>query len=488
VRWVHSSEVLDIGGLLRGGEVLLTGGTALRGLDESGLAGYMDSLSARGLAALAVQTVGWQEREVEPLVAAAAAADVVLIEFRQTVPFVDVTEAVNSAIVTRHARRHTLVDDLSRRIAEHISTRGPELPPILELVASELQARVRIFGASLGEGDLIGEAGGGGLSPEETTEPGAGAGEVGRTPGGGRADAAVNSAEAVVIVAGHVAAHLLIESAVATADLLEAAANRLSEVLALALAQTFGPSADQLAESRLMLAVLEGAPLETVRRLWGATTLAEGPACMVYAVPLAPSTAHEVLLRRVVMRAAGSPWARGRALLVPLGGHDALARRADLVSVLTDALGVLPVTCAVGPVVWDGALAGESIADALALVDEHDRGPAVIDSMEHFGRRVLRQLETLKFVSRHVQSALGRVISWDARHGSRLVETLSCWLDAGCNTTAAAARMHVERQTLHKRLTTAFELLGGDPRLGGDLWSLHVAVRVATAGTRAPAT
>lgn len=488
VRWVHSSEVLDIGGLLHGGEVLLTGGTALRGLDESGLAGYMASLSARGLAALAVQTVGWEEREVEPLVAAAVGSDVVLIEFRHTIPFIDVAEAVNSAIVTRHARRHTLVDDLSRRIAEHISTRGPELPPILELVASELQARVRLFGAHVGEDDVIGEAGTSGLSPEGMAAPGVDAGEVDAVQVTGGADAEMNTAEAVVIVAGHVAGHLVIESAVATADLLEAAANRLSEVLALALAPTFGPSADQMAESRLMLAVLEGAPLETVRRLWGATTLPDGPACMVYAVPIAPSTAHEVLLRRVVIRAAGSPWARGRALLVPLGGQDVLTRRAELISSLADALGMLPVVCAVGPIVWDGASAGESMADALALVEEHGSGPAVIDSMEYFGRRVLRQLETLRFVSRHVQAALGRVISWDARKGSRLMETLACWLDAGCNTTVAAGRMHVERQTLHKRLSIAFELLGGDPRLGGDLWSLHVAVRVAMAGSMAPAT
>ncbi|WP_324590309.1 PucR family transcriptional regulator [Citricoccus sp.] len=468
VRWVHSSEVLDIGGLLHGGEVLLTGGTELRRLDGAGLAGYMASLSARGLAALVVQTAGWEQREVEPLVTAATAAEVALIEFRRTIPFIDVTEAVNSAIVTRHARRHTLVDDLSRRIAEHISTRGPELPPILDLVASELRARVRLFGVHRGEDDLIGEAGTTGSPPEGTAES--------------------NTAEAVVIVAGHVAAHLVIESAVATTDLLEAAANRLSEVLALALAPTFGPSADQLAESRLMLAVLEGAPRETVRRLWDATSLPQGPACMVYAVPLAPSTAHEVLLRRVVIRAAGSPWARGRALLVPLGGQDAPTRRAELFSSLADALGTLPVVCAVGPIVWEGAAAGESMADALALVDEHAGGPAVIDSMEWFGRRVLRQLETLAFVARHVQSALGRVISWDVRNGSKLVETLACWLDAGCNTTVAAGRMHVERQTLHKRLSTAFELLGGDPRHGGDLWSLHVAVKVVVAGSTAPGT
>lgn len=497
VRWVHSSEVLDIGGLLRGGEVLLTGGTALRGLDEPALARYMGSLAERGLTALAVQTVGWDEAEVAPLVAAAAAAGVVLVELRQTVPFVDVTEAVNSAIVTRHARLHTLVDELSRRIAEHISTRGPELPPILALVAAELQARVRLFGSRVGEGDLIGEAGGGAESAREDAVPGAsavpgqgagpGADGADAVPGALAPDAEVNRAEAVVIVAGHVAGHLVLESAEASADLLEAAANRLSEVLVLALAPTFGPSADQMAESRLMLAVLEGAPLATVRRLWGATTLAEGPACMVYAVPLAPSTAQEVLLRRVVMRAAGSTWGRGRALLVPLGRQDALARRADLVSSLADALGALPVVCAVGPVVWDGTSAGESMADAVALVDEHDGGPAVIDSMDLFGQRVLRHLETMAFVTRHVQSALGQVIAWDARHGTSLVESLACWLDAGCNTTAAAGRMHVERQTLHKRLTTAFELLGGDPRLDGDLWSLHVAARVATAGVVVPA-
>ena len=466
IRWVHSSEVLAIAPLLRGGEVLLTGGMALLALGDSERREYVESLAARDVAALAVETTGWDAAAVDALTEAAAKAGLTLVELRRVVRFVDVAEEINSAIVNRQARIQSVVDGISRRIAEHISTRGPELPTILRLAADGLDARVSLTGR---DGTFHEEGG-----SEEVGTVGDGAGSPPR------------SAETGIVVGGYVAAQLLIESRSAEDDLLSAAANRLSEVLALALAQSFRPSADQIAEGRLVQAVLDGASRTAVGRLWAGTLLAPGPACVVLALPLGLANAHEAVLRRAAPRAAAGAWGRGRALLVPLAGPDPLERRTALVGALAESVDGSPVRCAVGPLVWDGTNAHESFTEARTVLDEAAEQPGVVDVAAQFGRRVARHLEAAPFVPVQVRSALGRVHDWDRRHGTPLVETLARWLDSGCNATATAARLHIERQTLHKRLSKSFELLGGDPRVTGDVFPLHVAVRVALLGADLP--
>jgi len=58
VRWVHSSEVLEIAPLLRGQELLLSGGDALLNLRPAAQHEYVRSLAARHVTALAIQTAG----------------------------------------------------------------------------------------------------------------------------------------------------------------------------------------------------------------------------------------------------------------------------------------------------------------------------------------------------------------------------------------------------------------------------------------------
>ena len=193
------------------------------------------------------------------------------------------------------------------------------------------------------------------------------------------------SAKTGIVVGGYVAAQLLIESRSAEDDLLSAAANRLSEVLALALAQSFRPSADQIAEGRLVQAVLDGASRTAVGRLWAGTLLAPGPACVVLALPLGLANAHEAVLRRAAPRAAAGAWGRGRALLVPLAGPDPLERRTALVGALAESVDGSPVRCAVGPLVWDGTNAHESFTEARTVLDEAAEQPGVVDVAAQFG-------------------------------------------------------------------------------------------------------
>ncbi|MEO8906748.1 MAG: helix-turn-helix domain-containing protein [Microbacteriaceae bacterium] len=67
----------------------------------------------------------------------------------------------------------------------------------------------------------------------------------------------------------------------------------------------------------------------------------------------------------------------------------------------------------------------------------------------------------------------------DRTRDGRLLETLSCWLDHGCNASEAARSLHIERQSMHNRLNRIFNLLGGDPRSTGRLAGLFVATRLA---------
>ncbi|MDI3329293.1 MAG: PucR family transcriptional regulator [Micrococcus sp.] len=453
VRWVHSSEVLDIAPLLRGGEVLLTGGTQLLALAEAGRRSYLEALASSDLAALAVEMTEWDAADVEALAALAGAAGLTLVELRRTVRFVDIAEEINSAIVNRQARVRAIVDDLSHRIAEHISVHGPDLPEILRLAADALQARISLVGP---EGEVR---------------------QAGEEPGATLED--VVAQEAGIVVGGHVAARLQVESATAGADVIAAATSRLAEVLALALVQSFRPSAGQVAEVKLMRAILDDAPRDAVERLWADTALPEGPACVVLGVTLGPTAAHEAVLRRAIAVGAGAPWGRGRAVLVPLSGAEPPAQRIAVVSALQEAIDGLPVRCAVGPLVWDGVDAHDSFTEARALMEDDGDDPGVVDVSARFGSRVAARLEATDFVPVQVRAALGRVQDWDRQHGTALMETLGRWLDSGCHATSTAERIHVERQTLHKRLAKAFELLGEDPRDGGDVFPLHVAVRVA---------
>lgn len=59
VRWVHSSEVLDIAPLLSGGELLLSGGQALAGVTAERQADYVRDLAAR-------ESLHWPSRRVRP--------------------------------------------------------------------------------------------------------------------------------------------------------------------------------------------------------------------------------------------------------------------------------------------------------------------------------------------------------------------------------------------------------------------------------------
>ncbi|MCQ4082387.1 PucR family transcriptional regulator [Streptomyces sp. RB6PN25] len=101
VRWVHSSEIYEIGPLLCGSELLLTTGLGLAGADAGARRHYVRDLAERGVAGVAVE-VGRSLPDVPyEIVDESRRRDLPLVALRRVVPFIRITEAANTAIVTQ---------------------------------------------------------------------------------------------------------------------------------------------------------------------------------------------------------------------------------------------------------------------------------------------------------------------------------------------------------------------------------------------------
>ena len=87
VRWVHSSEVYEMGSLLAGGEVLLTTGLGLHGRSPEQLAAYVEQVADAGCVAIGLE-VGRSLFEIPASMSEAAdRRGVVLVSFGAVVPF-----------------------------------------------------------------------------------------------------------------------------------------------------------------------------------------------------------------------------------------------------------------------------------------------------------------------------------------------------------------------------------------------------------------
>lgn len=104
VRWVHVSEVLDISGLLAGGELVLTTGLELE-KDPGLTASFVASLEQAGAAGLVVELTGKRDRSLAALRAAAQGTTLPVAVVQRRVRFVQVTEVVHRMIVAEQLER-----------------------------------------------------------------------------------------------------------------------------------------------------------------------------------------------------------------------------------------------------------------------------------------------------------------------------------------------------------------------------------------------
>lgn len=98
VRWVHSTELADIGPLLRGGDLVLTTGVALSS-DAAALATYAGSLVDSGAAGLVVELGRRWASLPDHLVAECERLGLPLVALRREVRFAAVTQAVGERLI-----------------------------------------------------------------------------------------------------------------------------------------------------------------------------------------------------------------------------------------------------------------------------------------------------------------------------------------------------------------------------------------------------
>lgn len=464
VRWVHATELLDIAHLLRGGELLLSTGQELLKLREEAQAAHVLALKERGISALVLEPYARTAQITPQLIEAAEQAKLPLIRLRHTVPFVDITERINRSIVSKQAATLQQADMLSQRLAQRIATSGPNLSPLLQMIGDDLGLTASL--QSL-EGQVL-------VASE-----------------GERIAAPFNVATDVV-VGGDVAAHLVVECRQPDqAEHVSMIVQRLGSIISLAYAQHHRPSHEQLANHALMQAIIDDA---------GEHYLAERAveAGMDTKVPLCVGVvqSHDMArLRTQIERALHGEVRPGCIslhnnrlyFLIELEAQGASRAREACILRLRQALGGLAMECAIGPLVGSVTRAPLSVQHAL-LLDRFASVRAlesrVRDASDYALERLFARVDNAPAANGFVQEVIGDLIAWDRARQADLVPTLYAWLATGCNATATAAQLYVERQSLHKRLKKIFMLLGGDPRQTGTILQLHLACRIQLAQER----
>lgn len=476
LRWVHSSEILDIAPLLDGGELLLTGGEALSLASEERRITYIRQLAERGVAALAIETGAALASLPSAMVSAAEAAGLPLIELRKVVPFVGVMQAINSTLVDESVSQLRRADEASHAMAVELA-HGGSLDRILAVLAGIIRAEVTL--ASLTGATLA------------SATPGYD--EAAASPTAGQEDARLIHID--VPVRGILAAQLSLRvPAGEDENLARTAGKRSVDILALAMMQRMSPGLREVAGAALIRAIDSGSQPWRLQQLASAAGIPASVPLVAIVVRSDTSqqlrTAVEQLLARTSQSHATYVDNAELLAVAGLGGGSPEESRRRLLAGLLELPAIATTSAAVGPAVAGISDAPWSLSEAKLTLElaaspqpsrpeaggaHHSVVDAEVFAVERLAVQSLDPYQRRNFV----RQQLGALLDYDAQRNSRLLDTLATWLDCGCNTAHAARELHLERQSMHQRLRRIFELCGGDPRDTGRLAPLHLATRLA---------
>ncbi|MDQ8704969.1 PucR family transcriptional regulator ligand-binding domain-containing protein [Streptomyces sp. LHD-70] len=474
VRWIHSSEVLAIAPLLRGGELLLTGGSTLARAGESQQRSYIQSLSDRAVAGVAIET-GAELAEVPPaLLAEASGLGFPVIELRRVVPFVEVAEVINASLVDDSVVRLRSAGALSHEMSGVLAD-GGGTQEVLDTLARHVSVGAALFDPA---GRVIATSGSGGVPEPELPHAPVPEPELPHAPSAMEAPLTLRGVPTATLV--------LYPGAEADVALLELAQDRAVEALQLALLRTRPPGVQELAAGELVrLAAGENARPQRIRRLGESLRFPPDGQVIGVAVQAAgrPTAFQglEGVLARHGRTAIDMPSPLGIHALVSLRAPRRSARgvRARLIAELTE-WSAGRTAIAVGPTVPELADAAVSLRAAMECLRQPGGGFAagVVDASEQSVERLLLDDSFRGPAERLVREQLGPILA--LRDGERelLLTTLSAYFETSFNKTRTAADLHLQRQSLYARLRRAFDLLGGDPTGTPRALPLHLALRL----------
>jgi purine catabolism regulator len=493
VRWAHVSELADIAGLLRGGELILTTGVALPG-DEADLASYVADLDNVGVSGLVVE-LGRRYREALPpaLVRAAEGRGLPLVALHRETRFVAVTEAVHARVVDAQLAELRASEEAHQTFTE-LSVEGAEPAEVVRQAAR--MARHPVVLENLAHQVLAYDAAG--HDPADLLAGWEARSRALAVPGRTGVDERTGWLVTVVgargldwgrlvLVADHpVGGHesMLLERCASTLALgrlverdRESLERQTHRTLLAGIIEHSWPTAEVVLRARALGVPLEGRRLVAVVARRGAAdeqpVLAAEQALRDLAETVAAAV-RECRLTALVgaVDDAGVGVLLARPLTSP--ADAAPEQLADAVRRLAgDELVV-----AVGSEVTDVRDVRRSFLEAAHVADAAGRLPGrTLHRLEDVRiRGLLHLLRDDARLQTFVEREIGPLLAYDDRHGTRLTEALTAYLEHGRNKSAAAEAAHLSRPAFYERLHRVERVLGADLDAVDSCLSLHVAL------------
>jgi purine catabolism regulator len=442
VRWVHTSELAEAPYLLKGGELLLTTGLGISGRGPLGEAAYVAALAGRGAAALALE-LGWSYLAPSPaLVTACREHGLPLLVLHEVAPFVEVTEAVQSAILERAATSTRRARNVRQALTDALlDGAGPQ--ELTTVLADLLAAPVLVTTA---EGALVASMGVDARSSARRRRPLA------------RQD--------ILLLERHWGQLVVLPPCSTDGPTVMAACTYGAEALGLALLRSTAAGDLDDRRRRLVDDLIERhwrTPAELVARarVLGLPFPAEGR----YAALVVTDVG--VVEPESVVRAVVAALAPGTALVADVDEHVVAVVRTS--SVLADARAVLGAVDVLGdsrPRVVVGTVVGrledvdQSIMRARTALELTAGGDRVVSAADMTAPLLLAGVRDEPLAAHLVREEIGPLADHDAAHGTDLVRTLRVYLAHSSSKVRTAAALRLRRQTLYARLQRIEELIG----------------------------
>lgn len=474
VSWVHSSEIFEIGPLLTGGELLLTTGLGLAGLDAGTRRHYVRDLAERGVAGLAFEVGRSFDAVPEEMIREGSAAHLPIIELTRIVPFIEVCRTANTEIVSeevgdlrlRSGLDATLHDDLARGAAAAMIEHIAEVTGTPIVVVGSGGALLAVHGVN--DDRAAWRVVDGAIAAQPITLRGREIGQV----FAGQSASSIPAARVQALLgvgAGPLAAVLTRSGgrssigAQLVAELVDRRPLRRADLLA-----RLSTSGLPVGDKAVLVPVAGHAPdTRMVETALSAATDLGGLVhatvdATVYGLVVTTDAGLTEPAEQVRAALANDPRRLGRLTVVvgtpcPLadtGAGPGLALTlADELRICSERLGVAVELRSAGGTATDIRTSRELVSDAAA-----------------------REL------SDGLRSELSRIIDplvrQDATSSSQLVHTLEVHLTHGCSATRSAEALHIGRQSLYQRLDRIRALLGFDPTAPAMYASILLAINV----------
>lgn len=450
VAWVHTSEVLDIGHLLRGGELLLVGGVGLQAASRDQRVAYVRTLVSASASGLAIETGTALPSIPVEMLEVAERLRFPLIEFTKTVPFVEVTQTINSRLVSASIRRSQIADGIARDLISLLVS-GTQLPDLLASVASLVGGTAELRTT---QGHLLVEAG------TATGEE-------------------VRATCSAPIMTGDITTAILHLSHPEGVDplVIDGVLSSVPDTLGMALRQWRQPSDFERTCHRFFAALSSDGSGREIAELARRLRIDRHVAWLAVVADIGPGVSASFIIRMLskVRRIAVSDIAGGRlwsvVALADWPDQTPMQMRGALIDELRSDAPTGTHIC-VGPLVTDLMELSASLtaAQETVAISRLEGDGNVLDALGYGIKRHIAKINSPVLVDAFIKEQIGSILDYDKeRDQDVLFPTLMVYLKQLGNKTETSQAMHIHRQSLYQRLDRISGLLGDIP-IGDDRW------------------